>query len=163
MSERTGRECAYLFCEYVIELYGDIYLRHPTRNDVEQLYVAYEAKHGFPGMLSNIDWSNNYLNMLGASPIFNDILQEEEGRAICMYTPGDMLNPPAIIQVTSPTYFTTLLEIQKSETHHNLHYDLNDHIWQRQFQQHDVNDDDEYEDTDDENGVSGDVGDNDGE
>nr|KAJ0221303.1 hypothetical protein LSAT_V11C200089680 [Lactuca sativa] len=31
MSERTGRECDYLFCEYVIELYGNIYLRHPTR------------------------------------------------------------------------------------------------------------------------------------
>ncbi|XP_023738918.1 uncharacterized protein LOC111886914 [Lactuca sativa] len=40
MSERTGRECAYLFCEYAIELYGDIYLRHPTRNDIEQLYAA---------------------------------------------------------------------------------------------------------------------------
>ncbi|CAH1412636.1 unnamed protein product [Lactuca virosa] len=26
MSERTGRDCIYLFCEYVIELYRDIYL-----------------------------------------------------------------------------------------------------------------------------------------
>nr|KAJ0193004.1 hypothetical protein LSAT_V11C800403480 [Lactuca sativa] len=55
MFERTGRECAYLFCEYVIELYGDIYLRHPTRNDIEQLYAAHEAKHGLQGMLGSID------------------------------------------------------------------------------------------------------------
>ncbi|XP_052621824.1 uncharacterized protein LOC111914700 [Lactuca sativa] len=63
MSERTGRDCTYLFCEYVIELYRDIYLRHPTKSDVEQLYVAHEAKHGFPGMLGSIDcthweWAN---------------------------------------------------------------------------------------------------------
>ncbi|XP_023764785.2 uncharacterized protein LOC111913293 [Lactuca sativa] len=122
MSERTGRDCTYLFCEYVIELYRDIYLRHPTKSDVEQLYAAHEAKHGFPGMLGSIDcthwewancpnawrgqftrgdhgvptvileavvsndlwfWhaffgmagSNNDLNVLHASPIFNDILQ----------------------------------------------------------------------------------------
>ncbi|XP_023769184.1 uncharacterized protein LOC111917758 [Lactuca sativa] len=125
MSERTGRECTYLFCEYVIELYHDIYMRHPTKSDVEQLYVTHQAKHGFSGMLDSIDcthwewencpnawcgqftrgdhgvptvileavvsndlWflhaffgmtgSNNDLNLLQASPIFNDILQ---GRA----------------------------------------------------------------------------------
>ncbi|XP_052626641.1 uncharacterized protein LOC111918978 [Lactuca sativa] len=122
MSARTGREYTYLFCEYTIELYGDIYLRNPTKNDVEQLYVAHQAKHGFPGMLGSIDcihwvwgncpnawrgqftrgdhgvptvileavvsqdlwfWhaffgmagSNNDLNVLGASPLFNNILQ----------------------------------------------------------------------------------------
>ena len=63
MSERTGRDCTYLFCEYVIELYRDIYLRHPTKSDVEQLYVVHQAKHGFPGMLGSIDcthweWTN---------------------------------------------------------------------------------------------------------
>ncbi|KAL7610801.1 uncharacterized protein LOC111901259 [Lactuca sativa] len=122
MSERTGRECTYLFCEYVIELYRDIYLRNLTKSDVEQLYAAHQAKHGFPGMLGSIDcthwewencpnvwrgqftrgdhgvptvileavvsndlwfWhaffgmagSNIDLNVLQASPIFNDILQ----------------------------------------------------------------------------------------
>lgn len=63
MSERTVQECTYLFCEYVIELYRDIYLRHPTKSDVEQLYVAHQMKHGFPGMLGSIDcthweWEN---------------------------------------------------------------------------------------------------------
>nr|KAJ0198376.1 hypothetical protein LSAT_V11C700370070 [Lactuca sativa] len=63
MSERIGRECTYLFYEYVIELYRDIYLRHPAKSDVEQLYVAHQAKYGFPGMLGSIDcthweWEN---------------------------------------------------------------------------------------------------------
>ncbi|KAL7616885.1 hypothetical protein Lser_V15G00681 [Lactuca serriola] len=104
------------------ELYRDIYLWHPTKSDVEQLYDAHEAKHGFPGMLGSIDcthwewanypnawcgqftrgdhevptgilevvvsndlWfchaffgmtgSNNELNVLHASLLFNDILQ----------------------------------------------------------------------------------------
>nr|KAJ0209714.1 hypothetical protein LSAT_V11C400170760 [Lactuca sativa] len=104
------------------EFYRDIYLRHPTKSDVEQLYVAHQAKHGFPGMLGSIDcrhwewancpnawrgqftpgdhevptvileavvshdlwfWhaffgiarSNNDLNTLQASPLFNNILR----------------------------------------------------------------------------------------
>lgn len=39
-------ENVHIFCEYVVELYGDIYLWKPTRSDVEQLYVAHQAKHG---------------------------------------------------------------------------------------------------------------------
>ncbi|XP_023765798.1 uncharacterized protein LOC111914256 [Lactuca sativa] len=63
MFERTGRDCTYLFCEYVIELYRDIYLRHLTKSDVEQLYATHQAKHGFLGMLGSIDcthweWTN---------------------------------------------------------------------------------------------------------
>nr|KAJ0219604.1 hypothetical protein LSAT_V11C300105680 [Lactuca sativa] len=44
MYERTGRSCTYLFCEYVIELYRDIYLRHLTKSDVQQLYVTPHIK-----------------------------------------------------------------------------------------------------------------------
>ena len=47
MFERMGRECTYLFYEYVVEFYGDIYLRKPARSDVEQLYVAHSTKHDF--------------------------------------------------------------------------------------------------------------------
>ncbi|XP_052627456.1 uncharacterized protein LOC128134084 [Lactuca sativa] len=58
MFERTGRDCTYIFYEYVIELYRDIYLQHPTKSDVEQLYVAHQAKHGFAGMLGSIDYTH---------------------------------------------------------------------------------------------------------
>nr|KAJ0186232.1 hypothetical protein LSAT_V11C900498710 [Lactuca sativa] len=229
MSERTGRDGTYLFYEYVIELYRDIYLRHPTKSDVEQLYVAHEAKHGFPGMLGSIDcihwewancpnawcgqftrryhgvptvileavvsndlwfWhaffdiagSNNDLNgkapymsyvvngneykygyylgdeiypechchiieyptrtldkaklttMLTACVILHNMIIQEKGRTICSYTGNDVLNPPVVIQVGSPTYFSRVLEIQNHETHHNLRHDLTEHIWGRQLQ-----------------------------
>nr|KAJ0215707.1 hypothetical protein LSAT_V11C300124880 [Lactuca sativa] len=223
-----------------MKLYRDIYLRHPTKSDVEQLYSAHQAKHGFPGMLewencpnawcgqftrgdhgvptvileavvSNDLWfwhaffgmtgSNNDLNVLQASPIFNDILQckapemsyvvngneykygyylgdgiypeyatfvksytfptddkrkmfklaqesarkdverafgvlkqreklrtvltacvilhnmiiEKESMTICSYTTNDILNPPAVIQVGSPAYFSRVLEIQNRQ------------------------------------------------
>ncbi|KAL7610663.1 hypothetical protein Lser_V15G14367 [Lactuca serriola] len=37
MYEKTVQECVYTFCECVRELYSEIYLRKPTRSDVEQL------------------------------------------------------------------------------------------------------------------------------
>ncbi|KAI3507882.1 hypothetical protein L1887_22877 [Cichorium endivia] len=63
MADRTSREYTYLFAKYVIELYGHIYLRRPTKSDVEELYVAHHAAHGFPGMLGSLDcthwaWEN---------------------------------------------------------------------------------------------------------
>nr|KAJ0195912.1 hypothetical protein LSAT_V11C700356830 [Lactuca sativa] len=105
-----------------MKFYRDIYLRHPTKSDAEQLYAAHQAKRGFPGMFGSIDcthwewancpnawrgqftrgdhgvptvileavvshdlwfWhalfsilgSNNDLNVLQASPLFNNILQ----------------------------------------------------------------------------------------
>nr|KAJ0188737.1 hypothetical protein LSAT_V11C900483810 [Lactuca sativa] len=107
---------------FFMKLYRDTYLRHPTKSDVEQLYVAHQVKHGFSGMLGSIDythweWANcpnvwrgqfmqgdhgvptvileavvsqylwfwhaffgmvgssNDLNVLQASPLFNNILQ----------------------------------------------------------------------------------------
>lgn len=61
MFERMGQECAYLFCEYVVDFYGDIYLRKPSKSDVERLYVAQQARHGFQGMFSSIDYMRHSL------------------------------------------------------------------------------------------------------
>ncbi|XP_022040177.1 putative nuclease HARBI1 [Helianthus annuus] len=63
MSARTTRECLYRFCHNVVKLYSKKYLRKPNAYDVQQLYQAHEARHGFPGMLGSIDcmhwaWQN---------------------------------------------------------------------------------------------------------
>ncbi|XP_022020275.1 uncharacterized protein LOC110920372 [Helianthus annuus] len=63
MSARTMRECLYRFCHNVVKLYSKKYLRKPNAYDVQQLYQAHEARHGFPGMLGSIDcmhwaWQN---------------------------------------------------------------------------------------------------------
>ncbi|XP_035838277.1 uncharacterized protein LOC110901844 [Helianthus annuus] len=55
MSARTTRECLYRFCQNVVKLYSKKYLRKPNSYDVQQLYQAHEARHGFPGMLGSID------------------------------------------------------------------------------------------------------------
>ncbi|XP_021980214.1 uncharacterized protein LOC110876351 [Helianthus annuus] len=55
MSARTSRECLYRFCHNVVKLYSKQYLRKPNAYDVQQLYQAHEARHGFPGMLGSID------------------------------------------------------------------------------------------------------------
>ncbi|KAJ0548852.1 putative harbinger transposase-derived protein [Helianthus annuus] len=55
MSARTTRECLYRFCHNVVKLYSKKYLRKSNSYDVQQLYQAHEARHGFPGMLGSID------------------------------------------------------------------------------------------------------------
>ncbi|XP_035835677.1 uncharacterized protein LOC118483964 [Helianthus annuus] len=63
MSARITRECLYRFCHNVVKLDSKKYLRKPNAYDVQQLYQAHEARHGFPGMLGSIDcihwaWQN---------------------------------------------------------------------------------------------------------
>nr|GEZ31111.1 hypothetical protein [Tanacetum cinerariifolium] len=46
-----------------MNLYGEEFLRKPTYTDMEKLYAYHDEKHGFPGMLENIDcigwpWEN---------------------------------------------------------------------------------------------------------
>jgi len=53
--ERTTRECADYFCAYIIEIYGQIYLRKPNAHDIEQLYVAHGERHEFLGMLGSLN------------------------------------------------------------------------------------------------------------
>ncbi|GKA90568.1 ALP1-like protein, partial [Tanacetum coccineum] len=55
IGEKTSRDCLMHFCNGVIELYGEEYLRRPTQTDVEKLYAFHENKHGFPGMIGSID------------------------------------------------------------------------------------------------------------
>ena len=55
MSERTARESMYRFSRGVIAVFGDVYLRKPNVVDVQRLYAAHEARHGFPGMLGSLD------------------------------------------------------------------------------------------------------------
>nr|KAJ0205262.1 hypothetical protein LSAT_V11C500272280 [Lactuca sativa] len=134
--------------------------------------------------------SNNDLNVLQASSLFNNILQgkapemsyvvngneykakltkvlnacvilhnmiiNEEDKVICSYTGNDIINPPAVIQVDSPTYFSRVLEIQNRETHHNLRHDLTEHICERQFQGENDDEDEEEEGGDDEADEDGD-------
>ncbi|GKD41236.1 protein translocase subunit SecA2, chloroplastic isoform X1 [Tanacetum coccineum] len=63
IGEKTSRDCLMHFCNGVIELYGEEYLRRPTQTDVEKLYAFHENKHG----------SNNDVNVLHQSPILNDL------------------------------------------------------------------------------------------
>jgi len=54
MGESTGVECLKMFVKGVIEVYGEVYLRRPTIQDVERLLEIGERR-GFPGMIGSID------------------------------------------------------------------------------------------------------------
>ncbi|GJX97967.1 ALP1-like protein [Tanacetum coccineum] len=55
IGDKTSRDCLMAFCNGVMELYGEEFLRRPTQTDVEKLYAFHEEKHGFPGMIGSID------------------------------------------------------------------------------------------------------------
>ena len=51
------------FCNAVIKLYSNEFLRKPTSHDISRIYAAHEARWHFPGMLSSIhcthiEWKN---------------------------------------------------------------------------------------------------------
>nr|KAJ0207515.1 hypothetical protein LSAT_V11C500229770 [Lactuca sativa] len=182
MYERTGWECTYLFCEYVIEFYRDIYLRHPTKSDVKQLYVVHQAKHGFPWMLCSIDCT--HLEWANCPNAWRGQL-----------TRGDHGVPTVILEAVfsndlwfwhaffgmagnTSCQLDILLKgfgIQNRKTHHNLRHHLNEYIWKRQFQgqnngndkeddngdEEEDGDGDEEEDEDDDNETDDAVDDND--
>ena len=55
IGRKTSSDCLEHFCDGVMKIYGEEFLRRPTQTDVEKLYAFHEQKHGFPGMLGSID------------------------------------------------------------------------------------------------------------
>nr|GEY75586.1 protein ALP1-like isoform X1 [Tanacetum cinerariifolium] len=55
ISERSSRLALDHFFQAVMEIYGLMFLRKPTVNDVEKLYPHHEEKHAFLGMLGSLD------------------------------------------------------------------------------------------------------------
>ena len=54
LSDTTIWHSLQHFCDGVIELYGEEYLRSPTQQDIERLEEM-NSKRGFPGMFASID------------------------------------------------------------------------------------------------------------
>lgn len=57
----TAIKCMKDFCIVVIDIFGNEYLRNPTKEDIERILV--DAARGFPGMLGSLDcmhwkWKN---------------------------------------------------------------------------------------------------------
>jgi hypothetical protein len=62
LSESAANETLIKFCQAIRKVYGDEYLRKPTKEDTERLLVVAEER-GFPGMLGSVDcmhwvWKN---------------------------------------------------------------------------------------------------------
>ncbi|XP_075473436.1 protein ANTAGONIST OF LIKE HETEROCHROMATIN PROTEIN 1-like [Primulina tabacum] len=63
MGESTAIKCLFKFCQNVVEIFGDRYLRRPNADDIQCLLQMHEEKHKFPGMLGSLDcmhwqWKN---------------------------------------------------------------------------------------------------------
>ncbi|XP_047979440.1 uncharacterized protein LOC125221364 [Salvia hispanica] len=92
-SDCTGRigSVYFAFCKGIREVFGPEFLRKPTPDECQRLLDMHGAVHNFPGMMGSIDcmhwewkncpvaWkgqfttgSNNDINVLQSSPIFND-------------------------------------------------------------------------------------------
>ncbi|GJT07061.1 ALP1-like protein [Tanacetum coccineum] len=63
MGATTACKSIQIFCNVIMNLYGEEFLRKPTYTDMEKLYARHDEKHGFPVMLGSIDsihwpWAN---------------------------------------------------------------------------------------------------------
>jgi hypothetical protein len=55
MSESTCHEAMYRFCEDVIAVFGEYYLREPNTKDIARLLSINKSRGRFPGMLGRIN------------------------------------------------------------------------------------------------------------
>ncbi|XP_048491558.1 uncharacterized protein LOC104882934 [Beta vulgaris subsp. vulgaris] len=83
ISGYTTIQCLKKFCKCVIAIFEPEYLRRPTVDDIQPLLQIGEAR-GFPG-------SNNNINVLDRSPIFDELL-EGRGPDIQYTVNGSMYN-----------------------------------------------------------------------
>ncbi|GJZ55367.1 ALP1-like protein [Tanacetum coccineum] len=87
---KTARDCLVNFCNGIMELYGEEYLRKPTQTNIDKLYAYHREKHKFSGLVGSIEctkwpwaqcpvglpdqfWLNNDINVIRQSPILNDL------------------------------------------------------------------------------------------
>ena len=69
LSKSTSLESMDRFCNSIVAIYSQEYLRHPNMADLERL-LTIGAKRGFPGMLGSLDcmhwvWKNCPLGWAG--------------------------------------------------------------------------------------------------
>nr|GEY01378.1 RNA-directed DNA polymerase, eukaryota [Tanacetum cinerariifolium] len=81
IAERCSCECLDNFTKCIYILYVVEYLRNPSLEDIEKTYALHEEKHGLIGMLGSIDWSNNDLNVLYGSPLFDEVFANKAPEA----------------------------------------------------------------------------------
>ncbi|GKE48034.1 ALP1-like protein [Tanacetum coccineum] len=58
MGATTARDSLRNCCKVIMNLYGEEFLRKPAYTDIEKLYAYRNEKHGFPGMLGSIDYTD---------------------------------------------------------------------------------------------------------
>ncbi|XP_042458468.1 uncharacterized protein LOC122042417 [Zingiber officinale] len=76
MGESTVIKCLFKFCGYVVELFGDRYLRRLNAYDAQHLLQMHDERHNFPGMLGSLDcmhweWKNCPVAWKGNAPEIN--------------------------------------------------------------------------------------------
>ncbi|XP_024200297.1 uncharacterized protein LOC112203587 [Rosa chinensis] len=86
VAESTALEILSHFTRSIWNVYHDQYLRRPTPADLQRLLNVAE-KRGFPGMVGSLNCSLNDINVLGMSPLFNEICTGEAPRV--SYYVGD--------------------------------------------------------------------------
>ncbi|XP_020253854.1 uncharacterized protein LOC109830908 [Asparagus officinalis] len=109
IGESIAIESMSNFCRAIVEIFAEQYLRTPNANDIARLlYIG--KKHGFPGMLGSLDYTNNDINVLEPSNIFSKSAQA--------------IAPPAHYVIQGKE------QIKDKDAHIALRNALIDHLWE---------------------------------
>ncbi|XP_020254737.1 uncharacterized protein LOC109831745 [Asparagus officinalis] len=73
IGETTAVECVSKFCEGIVAIFENDYLRRPNEEDLQRLLKVGEER-GFPGMIGS---TLNDINVLERPPVFDDIEADE--------------------------------------------------------------------------------------
>ncbi|XP_004295932.1 PREDICTED: uncharacterized protein LOC101295213 [Fragaria vesca subsp. vesca] len=76
IAKSTAIEILEHFIREIWNVYHEHYLRRPTPADLRRL-LDKAAERGFPGIIGSLDCSLNDINVLGQSPLFNDVSRGE--------------------------------------------------------------------------------------
>ncbi|XP_057433763.1 uncharacterized protein LOC130726470 [Lotus japonicus] len=148
IGESTARKCMARFVKGINEVFGPEYLRKTNNKDIARLMELGKAR-GFPGMLGSIDcmhwiwengptaWkgqycrgdhgSNNDINVLNQSDVFNDVLQ---GKAPELENDA---STPEVFSGPHPdfaTYLQKRAQVREKTVHLHLQADLVEHVWE---------------------------------
>ncbi|XP_073054106.1 uncharacterized protein [Primulina eburnea] len=52
MGKSTAIKCLFKFCQNLVELFGDRYLRRPNADDIQRPFQMHEERHKFPGQFT---------------------------------------------------------------------------------------------------------------
>ncbi|XP_075486460.1 uncharacterized protein LOC142526074 [Primulina tabacum] len=131
MSESTVIKCLFKFCEYVVEIFGDRYLRRPNADDVERAFGVLQSRWAIVKGPAHYWYRKKLKQILLAYIILHNMIVEDEGGHVTNWYNDEGDELAQLIHGSNrgfQDYLRTSYELRDTQVHHQLRADLVEHI-----------------------------------